>query len=289
MNYRWHAVKTISRRRIFETFISPSFYIAMSLGLVLGYLLVAGFVDSVDSSGLNYGLNPIYELLAKALSGAFGDTYVFKLFSEGPFLFALHVSFFPFLIYLALSGVFKFGFEKNVGALELLTYGPADGTSCFLAFVIRNILFSLVYLIVLLVYFVVVALINNLVLGPQFFFALILMLFLCLAVFAYGALTSVLANNSSVGVAIFVGGILFFALIQMGSFTIISGYVKSLSSALAGLIQWVSPLYYWNQGFSAVDYGNVAGLLINLIFLVGLTFVILLASHFVMTARGVRE
>ena len=289
MNYRWHAIATIGRRRIFETFISPSFYVAMSVGLLIGYFLVSGFVGAVDSSGLNFGLNPVYELLAKSLSGAFGDTYVLQLFSEGPFLFALHVSFLPFALYLAISGVFKFGFEKNIGALELLAYGPADGSSSFLAFLIRNILFSVFYLIVLLVFFLLLSLINNLALGPHFFYALILLFFLSLAIYAYGAFTSVLTNNSSVGVA-FLGGILaFFAFIQMGSYTIISGYVKNLSSVLAGLIQWVSPLYYWNWGSAAMEHGDVPGLLASLFFLVALTLAVLVVSHFSMKARGIRD
>ena len=85
MNYRLHATATFSRRRIYETFISPSFYVAMSVGLLLGYFLVSGFVGAVDSSGLNFALNPVYELLTMALSGAFGDTFILQLFVEGPF------------------------------------------------------------------------------------------------------------------------------------------------------------------------------------------------------------
>ena len=288
MNYRLHATATFSRRRIYETFISPSFYVAMSVGLLLGYFLVSGFVGAVDSSGLNFGLNPVYELLTRALSGAFGDTFILQLFVEGPFLFALHAASLPFLLYLSVSAVYRFGFERSIGAVELLTYGPADGTSCFLSLLIRNILFSLLYLVVQLVFFLILSLLNNLALGPHFFYSLLLFFFLTISVFSYSTFASVLIDNSSGGVAFFVGLMVLFGLLQMGSFTIISGYVKNLSSVFAGLIQWISPLYYWAQGLTAADHGNTTGLLLSLFLNIALSAIVLLVSHFTIKARGIQ-
>jgi len=190
---------------------------------------------------------------------------------------------------MAISSVFRFGLEKNIGAMELVTYGPADVTSYFLAFLIRNIFFTLIYCAVLLGFFSLTALLNNLVLGPQFFYGLLMAVFLSVAVYAYGSLTSTLVDNASVGTAVFGGILVFLILIQMGSFTIASGYVRSLSSVISSLVQWVSPLFYWSQGFSMVEYGNVGGYLLNLIFLIGLSLVLVLASHFAAKSRGVRE
>lgn len=289
MNERWHATITLAKRRIFETFISPGFYVAVTAGLLLGYFLVSGFVSAVDSSGLNYFLNPVYELIARSLSGVFGSTYVLKLFAEGPFLFALHVAYIPYLLYLAVSAVYRFGFEKNVGAMELVMYGPADGTSCFMAFLLRNIVFTVVYSAALLLFFWITALVSNMVLGPQFFYALVMMFFLALAVYAYGALTSVVSANSSVGTALFAGILIFLILIQMGSFTIVSGYVKSLTSVIASLIKWVSPLFYWNTGLSSIDYGFSGGYVLNMLYLVVLSAVLLIVSHFIVKTKGVRE
>jgi len=289
MNDRWHATVTLAKRRIFETFISPSLYVAISAGLLLGFFLVSGFVSAVDSSGLNYFLNPVYELIARSLSGTFGSTYVLKLFAEGPYLFALHVAYIPFLIYLSISGVYRFGFEKNVGAMELIMYGPADGTSCFLAFILRNLLFTDLYSVILLLFFWITALVTNMVLGPQFFYALAMMFFLALAIYAIGSLTSVVSGNSSVGTALFAGILIFLVLIQMGSFTIVSGYVKSLSSVIASLVKWISPLFYWNTGLSSMDYGYVGGYLLNMVYLVVLAAVLLAVSHFIVKSRGVRE
>jgi hypothetical protein len=279
----------MSKRRIFETFISPSLYFAVTVGLLLGHFLVSGFASAVDTSGLNYFLNPIYELIGRSLSGTFGTTYVIKLFSEGPFLFAFHIAFIPFIFYLAVSSVFRFGFEKNVGAMELLMYGPADGTSCFLAFNIRNMVFTFLYSVALLFFFWITSTINNMVLGPQFFYAFIMIFFLSLAIYAYGTLTSVLSNNASVGTAVFTGILIFFILIQMGSFTIVTGYVRNLSMVVASLFKWISPLYFWSRGLAFIEYNHYGGFFLSILLLLVLTAVLLAISHFIIRSRGVRE
>ncbi len=288
MNYRLNSTGAIAKRKIFETFISPGFYIALSIGLLLGYFVIGGFVDSIDSSGLNYSLNSIYELIARSLSGAFGETFVIKLFAEGPYLFALFVSFIPFLFYLAISSVFKFGFEKKVGALELITYGPADGTSYFLASFVKDMVFTLIYLMVLLVFFFVSALINNLVLGPMFFYTTVMMIFLSFAFYGYGVVSSVLTDTASSAIALFLGIALFFLIIQMGSFTIVSGYVRNLSTVLAWIIKWISPVFYLDLGMSSIGYGNVPMYLLSMLLLLVLTGGLLLISHLILKVRGVR-
>ncbi len=288
MNYRINATRAIAKRKIFETFISPGFYIALSIGLLLGYFLVNGFVGSIDSSGLNYGLNPVYELIARFLSGAFGETFVIKLFAEGPFLFALYISFIPFLFYLAISSVFKFGFEKKVGAIELITYGPADGTSYVLASFVKDVFFTLIYLVIVVIFFAVSAAVNNLILGPMFFYSLILIVFLAIALYAYGIIASVLTDNAASGIALFLGIVLFFIIVKMGSFAIVSSYVVNLSNVFAWIVKWFSPLFYWGLGLSGIDYGNVGlyilGMFLNLV----LTVLLLFISHLVLRIRGVR-
>ncbi len=81
MNFRLHAASVIAKRRIFESCLSPGFYIAQAVGLLLSYFLISGFVGSIDSSGFNYMLHPLYELIGRSLAGAFGTTFMEKLFA----------------------------------------------------------------------------------------------------------------------------------------------------------------------------------------------------------------
>jgi len=288
MNQRAHATSVLAKRRILETLISPGYYVAQTIGLVLAYLLVAGFVRAVDSSGFNYTLNPAYELIGRSLVGAFGATFVEKLFSEGPFLFTLYIAFLPVLLYLAVSSVFRFGLEKKVGALELLTYGPADGTSYFLAALIKDILMTAIYLVVLLLFLFIAGLLNNLILGPSFYYSLIILFFLSIAIYAYGIFASSLTDNSASAIAVFLGLILFFFIIMMGAFTVVSGYVRNLASVFAWIIKWISPLFYWDLALRFVEVGNWGMYFIGVALLLLLSVVVLFISHLTIKTRGVR-
>ncbi len=288
MNLRAHSTTVLAKRRILETLISPGFYVAQTVGLVLAYFLVSGFVKAIDSSGFNHQLYPMYELIGRSLVGAFGETFVEKLFAEGPFLFTLYIAFLPVLLYLAVSSVFRFGLEKKVGAIELLAYGPADGTSYFLAALIKDVLMTLIYLAVLLVFLLVSAALNNLILGPAFYFNLIVLFFFSIAVYAYGILASSLTDNSASAVAVFLGLILFFFIVMMGSFTIVSGYVRNLASVFAWVVKWISPLFYWDLALGYVEVGSWGLYFAGILLLLVLSGAVLLVSHVIMKARGVR-
>ena len=288
MSPRIHATAVIAKRRILETVISPGFYVAQTIGLGLAYLLVAGFVRAVDSSGFDFALDPFYDLIGRSLAGTFGTTFVAKLFAEGPFLFTLYVAFLPMLLYLAVSSVFRFGLEKKVGALELLTYGPADATAYFLAALIKDLLLTLVSLALLLLFLLVAAGLNNLLLGPAFFASLIILFFLCIAIYGYGILAASLTDNSASAIALFLGVILVFGIVMIGSFTVIGGYVRNLSSVFAWAIKWISPLFYWDLALRFAEVGNWGMYALGAFLLLVLAAAVLALSHLTMKVRGVR-
>ncbi|MDE0024540.1 MAG: hypothetical protein OXP69_09040 [Spirochaetaceae bacterium] len=288
MNQRLHATAVIARRRILETVISPGYYVALTIGLVLAHLLVAGFVRTVDSSGVNLALVPAYDLVGRGLGGAFGNTFTAKLFAEGPFLFTLYAAFLPVLLYLAVSSVFRFGLEKKVGALELLTYGPADATAYFLAALIKDLLMTAVSLAVLVGFLLAAAGLNNLVLGASFLQHLIILPFVAGAFYAYGILAASLTDNSASAVALFLGVILVFGAVMIGSFAVIEGYARNLASVFAWAIKWISPLFYWDLALRFAEVGNWGMFLAAALLLAVLAAAVLVASHLTMKVRGVR-
>lgn len=288
MNERLNATLVLSRRRIFETLISPGFYVAQAVALVLAYFLVTGFTHALDSGGFDFRLHPAYELIGRSLVGAFGATFVEKLFAEGPFVFILYVAFLPVLLYLAVGSVFRFGLEKKVGALELIAYGPADGTAYFLASLVKDVLLTLASLAVLLAFLLVAAALNNLILGPAFTVNLAMLFLLAAAIYAYGIFASALTDNSASAIALFAGLMLFFLIVLMGSFTIVSGYVRNLTSVFAWVVKWISPLYYWDLGIGAAEVGSWGLYALSLALLAILSAVVLLASHVTLKMRGVR-
>ena len=288
MSHRAHAVSVLSRRRILEALIRPGLYVAQTIGLVLAYLLVTGFISAVDSSGFDYALHPAYGMIGRALAGAFGEAFVERLFSEGPFLLVLYVALAPVLLCLSLGSVFHFGLDRKVGALELLACGPADGTSYFLAALVKDILLTALHLVVLLLFLLIGAALNNLVVGPSFSFNLIALFFLSVAIYSYGILSSCLTDGSASAIAVFLGLMLLFAVLLMGSFAAAGGYVRRLAGVLGWLLRWISPLHYWRLALSFAEVGNWLMYSVAILLVTLLSAAVLVVSHLTMRARGVR-
>lgn len=283
-----HAALVIAKRRIFESYLNPGYYIAQTIGLLLSYFLISGFINSIDSSGFNYTINPLYGLICNSLAGTFGVTFVEKLFAEGPFKFVLYVSIIPVFFYLSLSTVFHFGLEKKVGAIELLTYGPVDGTSYFLAFFIKDMMLTIFYLLLLILFLGITALFNNLVLGSAFIYTLAVIFFMTMLLYTLSIISSVLTNSGASAIALYIAIILLFLIVLMGSFTIISSYVTSFSSVLSWVLNWVSPFFYWGLALSFIEAGNTFYYLLILFVMTVLSCLFLLLSHLVIRVKGVR-
>jgi hypothetical protein len=125
-------------------------------------------------------------------------------------------------------------------------------------------------------------------LGPAFLLSLLITFFLSLAVYAYGILVSTLTGNASSALALFVGILLFFVLILLGSFAIVGGYVRTLSSVVAWIVKWLSPFFYGGLCFQGVELKNPFTFAAGLVLLSALTGVVLYASHLALSIRGVR-
>jgi len=288
MSDRTRAARIIAKKQVFEALIGPGFYVALAVGLLLGYFLVSAFARSVDSSGFNPRLHPLYDAIGRALEGAFGTAFVDGLFAEGPLPFAFAVSYLPVFLYLAVSSVFKFGLERNAGAVELVVYGPADGTSYLIACYLKDLFLSLLALVVILGFTLAAAGIFNDFAGPALFLTAVVAFFLSLALLAYGMFASMVTANAASSLALFLGIVLFFLIVLFGSFAIVGEYVRSLSTVVGNVVQWISPFYYGNLSLQANAAGDPLGLLAGLALLVCLSGAILAASHFIMQARGVR-
>ena len=288
MSPRFRSIGVIAKRQAFDALISPGFYLTLVIGLLLQYALASGFARAVDSSGFNPPLWPLYDVLSRSLEGAFGKTFVEALFAEGPLPLAFAVSFAPVFLFIAVSSVFKFGLERSAGAIELIVYGPADGTSYFVASYVKDLFLAILAIIVLLAFTVLTAAIYNYVVGPQLIRAALVAFFLALALLAYGVLASMLTANAASSLALFLGIVAFFLAVLLGSFSIVSEYVRNLSSVLAWAFSWISPFFYGALSLRAATAGNGFGFAGGLALLALLAGALLLASHFIMRVRGVR-
>jgi hypothetical protein len=288
MHERVHAMRVVARTQLKESLLSPGLYIALSLGLLIGWLLCSGFVRSIDSSGFDPRLNGFWDSATRALSGAFGPVFVEKLLAEGPFLAILAASVTPLLLFLAIGSVFRFGMEKAAGAVELFAYGPADGTAYFLGSFIKDAILSAGALVVLTAYFILLAAAQNLVVGPLFFAALPVVLLLSLSLSAFGILCSTVVSHAAAALALFLAVGVVFCGAMAGSMSASGSSLRAAGTAASTVIQWFSPLHY--AAISARGYGggSLLGYAGGLVLLAALSVAVLVGSHLLVRWRGVR-
>lgn len=285
---RIRAAGVITRQQLREVVASPGLFVALALGMVIAYVLCTGYVNAIDSSGFDPRLSPFWGFVVRALSSGFGPAFVEKLFAEGPFLAVLALAYAPVLLFICLGSVFRFGAEKNAGAVELLVYGPADGTSYLLASFTRDGITAACSLAVLALYFCVIAAAENLALGLIFLACVPIALLLSLGIFAYGALCSIIAEAPASGMAIFVGICLVFLLLLAGSSAVGTSAARAVAAPVSAGLQWISPFYYSALAFRAYEGGSLPGYLVGLGLLAALAAVLLAASHYAFRLKGVR-
>jgi ABC-type multidrug transport system permease subunit len=288
MRDRMHAARVVARTQLLESLLSPGLYVSLSAGLIIGWLLCADFARAVDSSGFDPRLSGFWALATRALSGAFGPVFVERLLAEGPFLAILAVSFAPVFLVLSIGSVFRFGLEKNAGAIELIVYGPADGAAYFLGSFIKDAVLLACALGLLTLYFLVLAGAQNLVVGPMFLAAVPVVFFLALAISAFGILCSVAAGHAAAALMLFLGTGTFFTAMAAGSLSAAGSSLRAAAETTSAVLQWFSPLYYASRCARAYGGGNAAEYAAGLALLVVLTGAVLAGSHFLIGRKGVR-
>ncbi len=288
MNRRLRAALVIARHQALETLLAPGLYVTLALGMLVGLALTAGFASSVDSAGFNAAGNPLYDVIDRAIVALFGVSFEAKLFAEGPFAVALPASFLPVFLFLGISSVFRFGQEKSAGAVELLTYGPADGTSYFSAMFVTQAVLTLGAIGIISLFLWVSAAVGNLVLGPTFLLLIPVLFVLSLSVYAYGILLSVVSSNATAALASFLGVAALFAAVAVGSLAAASDSLHTVLSVATSIVQWLSPLYYASLCIRTAQVGSAAGSLAGIFLQVALAALLLGASHLAIGRRGVR-
>jgi ABC-type transport system involved in multi-copper enzyme maturation permease subunit len=288
MHERVHAMRVVARTQLKESLLSPGLYVALSLGLVIGWLLCSGFVQSIDSSGFDPRLNGFWDFATRALSGAFGPVFVERLLAEGPFLAILVASVSPILLFLAIGSVFRFGMEKATGAVELFAYGPADGTAYFLGSFIKDAILTAGAIVVLTPYFILLAAVQNLVIGPQFYAALPVVFLLSLSLSAFGILCSTIVSHAAAALALFLAIGVVFCGSMAGSLSASGSSVGAAAEVASTVLQWFSPLHYAAMCARGYGGGSVLGYAGGLVLLAALSAAVLVGSHLLIRRRGVR-
>ena len=287
MNKRIYTTMVLTKKKVFETILSPALYITMALGLICAYFVISSFIGSAVADGINYSQNSIMRLISKFIIAIAGKDLLENIFSEGPFTLALYISFLPLFLYLAISSVFKYGHEKSTGAIELITYGPVTLASYFLSSILRNMIFITGYLFTLLCIFFITSIISNLLLGPVFISSLFILIFLCMTIFAYGILCSSTMRHGFSSLTIFVAIILIFIGTKIFASMTIETYSITIWTIITTFINFLSPFFYFELGITGIQLGNILLYFLMVLSMAVLTTIILYASKTISNIRGV--
>ena len=287
-----------------EASLTPGYYLVLACAMAVVYLLVRSFVAGVDGAGFVcgdvpltaqseewttcYRRTPVYAILGRAVTAAFGPTFAASLLAEGPYQIALFVALVPCCGFAALMSVLGQGLEKRVGVIELVTYGPADGTSFLIGTLVRDVIVSGVALGVISLFCVIVAAAFNMALGSRFLPAALAYLLVAVAFFGYGLVASALADGPAAATALLLLVTLLFGALFVASYVLVGGYVATLSAVVAAALQWISPLYYLGRAYTAINAGNTAAYMLSLGGLIALTAACLGCGSIVVRYRGVR-
>jgi hypothetical protein len=205
----------------------------------------------------------------------FGEIFVQHLFSEGPFLFALYCSFIPIILYVLISSIITYHQHKDQGVLELFRFGSFKTSSYIISLFIKDVISVSIFFIYLFSFFFAVSRFNNLLLGPLFIQSMISLLFVTLLLCAYGKLAMVATSSPVESLFLLIATLTLFLLIQLGTYSIVSENLRTISSILSSVVQWFSPFYYvtlMQTGFTLPSLAYTSGgILGTLLLSVGIT------------------
>jgi len=241
---RLRAVRVLARRRLLEHLLTPATWVLATFGLVLAFLIVEGFVRSVDSSGFDFSLHPPYEIIYGIIGSAFGVTYVRQLFGDGPFAFASLVAFAPVLLYLCLTSIQRFGQERRSGVVDLVAAGPADVPAYLFSFGAADTLVVVAYLALTGLFLAISGIVWNLAFGLTLVAYLLELLFFAASLLGLALFLVSLVRQPASAVALFLMVAAALAFAEVLSFAMVGGGPGSGAIVASWVLRWLSPFYY---------------------------------------------
>jgi len=240
----FYGTKELTRLHLKEMFLSPAFFIVAAISTVFGYLPVRGFVNSIGSQGFKPSLSPMFANITSSLESLFSEVLVEKLFAEGPFLFAFYCAFIPMLLYVCTSSIITYHFQHDVGAIELVRFGPIRSRTYLVSLFLKDMVLILIYILYLTATFFVISRLNNLLMGPAFIQAVFVLAFVSILVCVYARLAASVTTTGIGSLSLFLIVMVLFAIVHIGSYTVINDYIRNVSTVLSWIIQWFSPFYF---------------------------------------------
>lgn len=201
--------------------------------------------------------------------------------------------------YLGLCSAISISRERDQGTLEVLFYGPVDSVSYVAGKYMQQIMAFLLVLAFSVINFVAISMVTHLAFNERFIWILVLSIFLNSCMVSFGIFLSALTRRMIISIILFIGLVLFFIAFWMAYSYVISLSATDLNTLMVyvrialdksnAVIQWISPIAYYQRGAEAVGIGSLNGFLTSVIASIIYSGVLLWAAVALFNKKGVRR
>lgn len=187
--------------------------------------------------------------------------------------------------------------DRDEGTLEILFYGPVDAASYVAGKYIQAMLAFLVAAACAAGYCLVASLLTNLTVSSHVLQLIVLSFFTGSVVIAFGILLSIISRRLAGSIALFIGLMLIFVLIDAAHRVVLLLPVEQMSSGLVQVrvlletlndfMDWVSPPAYLRRGHEALQTGHASQYVISVLSCVVYTLMLLVGAGITLRHKGV--
>ena len=269
---RWRTIDQVSREEVREAVYGWTLYLAAAVVVLVGVTLAYNNLRSVSGSGLEIVSRPFFLSILVATSiGA---------------------------VYLAAWAALAIARPRDQGALRVLFFAPIDPVGLIGAHLVAAIGVYIVFMILILPLFAILAALTNLPLPAALFAGVLVSPALVAPAIGIGLFISAIASSARSAVFLFAAALALVLAAQIGYSALLQIpptsryydallFLRDLLRVVRETLQWVSPLALLSQGLDAAFRGSWRELLLYVASGIGGATVWLALAIWALPRRGV--
>lgn len=268
-----HSTKVLIRRELISSLYGWGFYVAIFICFLVSSFILKNFLMGIKQNNI--------------------------FISSYPLNFPLFASVVIISFYLVIVSAISISREKEQGTLEVLLYGPVSSSSFLLGKYFTDMLLYLIIAGFFALYFLGVSLLTNLGFTLALAKAILVSIFLASCVVSFGLFISSLTRRVRNSIVWLTGLLLAFLAIwffQNIFFNVPSEalspwllYLQKTLRLVHQFISWISPFSYLSRGMESIRIGSIKPFLLNILYSIVYTTVLLTLSIYILKVRGGRH
>jgi len=267
-----HTMKILAKRELLSSLYGWGLYIAIFISFLVSSFILKNFLQGIRENNI--------------------------FISSYPLNFPLFTSVVIISLYLVIVSAISISREREQGTLEVLFYGPVSSFSFLMGKYITDMLLYFIILGFFAIYFLGVSFLTNLGFTIALVKAFVVSIFLASCVISFGLFISSLTGKVRSSIVWLIGILLAF----LGIWFLQNIFLRLPSEALSSwmrylqktigiiyhFVNWVSPFSYLSRGMESIWLGSMKPFLLNILYSVLYTVILLALSVHILRTKGVR-